>query len=53
MFSLDALKETATYYMTSQVGQDWGNKTSAVTTTDLNEYKINTNLLESNKTNLY
>lgn len=34
-FSLDALKEAATTYY-QPAGQDWGNRTSPVTTTNLN-----------------
>ena len=39
--------------LSCQLGQDQGNKTSPVVTTNLNELKVNTNLLESNKINLY
>lgn len=50
IFSLRCSKRGCYYYITSQAGQDRGNKTSPVTTTNSNELQINTNLLESNKT---
>lgn len=39
--------------LSCQLGQDRGNKTSPGTTTNLNELKVNTHLLESNDINLY
>lgn len=50
IFSLRCSKRGCYYYIMSQAGQDRGNKTSPVTTTNSNELQINTNLLESNKT---